>query len=149
MSLAVVARYWNLPEAHVAAAALRSAGVRAEVFDDQFGVMFWTEQSVLGGFRVVAPADELAEAAGLLASIAPPPSPETLAPPRGSKLRLFGTFLLAASNPMGVWGWIAATRRPALWKTVGFVLLVVPTWLAVLWIPLVLLLNLRDLLGAR
>jgi hypothetical protein len=51
---------------------LRSAGIEAEVFDI-LGQMRWTLQTALGGFRVVAPAGQLADAREFL-SAAPPPA---------------------------------------------------------------------------
>jgi hypothetical protein len=144
MSLVVVARYWNLSEAYVAAGALRSAGIRAEVFDDQYGSMWWTQQPMLGGYRLVAPENETAEACDLLRSALGAAAVEAQEAVRPPRLPWAVAFALVALNPYGVMGWLAATRRPALWKTVGFVLFVLPGWLVLLLGPAALVLNLRD-----
>ena len=66
MGLGVVSRYSTLIEAEVACAALRSAGLQAQVLDRAFGTMVWTDQVAIGGFRVVAPDQELPDAVALL-----------------------------------------------------------------------------------
>ena len=66
MGLGVIARFSTLSEAQVACGALRSAGFHAEVFDQSFGTMVWTDQVAIGGFRVVAPEGELADAVAYL-----------------------------------------------------------------------------------
>ena len=66
MGLSVIARFSTLTEAQVACGALRSAGFHAEVFDQSFGTMVWTDQVAIGGFRVVAPEGELADAVAYL-----------------------------------------------------------------------------------
>ena len=70
MALTVVASFSDLQEAHIAAGALRSAGLQAEVFDNQLGMIDWTMQRALGGFRLAVPAEETGEARELLAEIA-------------------------------------------------------------------------------
>lgn len=79
MGLSVVASFTQLSEAHVAAGALRSAGFHAEVMDQNFAVVNWFEQQVLGGIRVIVPQSELGEAVQVLREIIrekPEPGPE-------------------------------------------------------------------------
>ena len=66
MGLGVIARFSTLSEAQVACGALCSAGFHAELFDQSFGTMVWTDQVAIGGFRVVAPEGELADAVAYL-----------------------------------------------------------------------------------
>ena len=78
MGLGVVARFSSLTEAQIACGALCSAGFHAEVFDQTFGTMVWTDQVSIGGFRVMAPEAEIADAAAYLRqaqSEAPPREP--------------------------------------------------------------------------
>jgi hypothetical protein len=66
MPLAVVARLPTLVEAQIAAGALRSAGIHAEVFDANFGGVEAPVIEALGGYRIMAPEDEVANARELL-----------------------------------------------------------------------------------
>ncbi len=59
MSLVVVARYLSLPEAHIAAGALRSAGLNPTVFDDASGSVMAYQQMYLGGYRLAVPETEI------------------------------------------------------------------------------------------
>ena len=70
----------SLQEAYVAASALRSAGIAAEVFDAQWGQTHWASQIALGGFRVVVPSDCLIDAADILRELQKGP----LAPDEGT-----------------------------------------------------------------
>jgi hypothetical protein len=70
MALTVVASFSDLQEAHIAAGALQSAGIQAEVFDNQLGMIDWTMQRALGGFRVAVPGAQTADAVELLGQIA-------------------------------------------------------------------------------
>ena len=70
MALTVVASFSDLQEAHIAAGALKSAGLQAEVFDNQLGMIDWTMQRALGGFRLAVPDTQIAEAVELLGQIA-------------------------------------------------------------------------------
>ena len=62
MGLALVTRIPNLMEAHIAVGALRSAGIAAEVFDASFGAMEAPVIEGLGGYRVMAPEEQVADA---------------------------------------------------------------------------------------
>jgi hypothetical protein len=66
VALAVVTRIPNLAEAQIAVGALRSGGIDAELFDGNFGN---TEAPViegLGGFRIMAPEHQIADAREVL-----------------------------------------------------------------------------------
>ncbi|HUO11229.1 MAG TPA: DUF2007 domain-containing protein [Caulobacteraceae bacterium] len=83
MGLALVTRIPSLMEAQIAAGALRAAGVRAEVFDATFGGMEAPVIEGLGGYRIMAPEEQLTEARQLLLAIkASPglPTPEEARP---------------------------------------------------------------------
>ena len=69
MGLAIVARMPSLVEAQIAAGALRSAGVAAEVFDANFGQIEAPVIEALGGFRIMAPEGECAEAREILRAL--------------------------------------------------------------------------------
>ncbi|HYF23195.1 MAG TPA: DUF2007 domain-containing protein [Caulobacteraceae bacterium] len=127
MGLAVAGRFLSLTEAYAAAGALRSAGVRAEVFDEHWGTMLWTQSDALGGFRVMVHADEIDDARAVLASAEASPYPLEDKP--AEDWGLTPTLLLAAAQPLAGWGWVSVSRRPAAWKWLGFALLVVPVWL--------------------
>ena len=64
MDLEVVASFASLIEAQVVCSALRSAGIAAEVMDQNFSSLFPTAQ--IGGFRVAAPIGDGARAKRLL-----------------------------------------------------------------------------------
>ena len=69
MGLALVTRIPNLMEAHIAAGALRSAGIAAEVFDGNFGAMEAPVIEGLGGYRLMAPEEEVVEARATLKAL--------------------------------------------------------------------------------
>jgi hypothetical protein len=69
VGLALVTRIPSLTEAHIAAGALRSAGFAAEVFDASFGAMEAPVIEGLGGYRVMAPAEEVEAARAALKAI--------------------------------------------------------------------------------
>ena len=69
MGLALVTRIPSLVEAQIAAGALRSAGIRAEVFDASFGGMEAPVIEGLGGYRIMAPEDQAIEARQLLRAL--------------------------------------------------------------------------------
>jgi hypothetical protein len=66
MALGEAARFATLGEAEIACSALNAAGLRAVVFDNALGSMVWTQQFMLGGCRLMAPATQLADARLLL-----------------------------------------------------------------------------------
>ena len=75
MGLALVTRIPGLMEAQIAAGALRAAGIDAEVFDQGFGAMEAPVIESLGGYRVMAPADQVALARETLRAIRARPIP--------------------------------------------------------------------------
>jgi hypothetical protein len=75
VGLALVIRIPNLMEAQIAAGALRSAGFAAEVFDQGFGAMEAPVIESLGGYRVMAPAEQVAEARATLKALRANPIP--------------------------------------------------------------------------
>ena len=83
MGLALVTRIPSLAEAHIAAGALRSAGIDAQVFDANFGA---TEAPViegLGGYRLMAPEGQVADARQVLKELRASPGlgePEEVSP---------------------------------------------------------------------
>lgn len=88
MGLAVITRIPNLMEAHIAAGALRSAGIAAEVFDGNFGAMEAPVIEGLGGYRLMAPQEQVAEARETLKALRSSPGLSTgeEAPPWGPPL---------------------------------------------------------------
>jgi hypothetical protein len=118
VGLALVTRIPSLMEAHIAAGALRSAGIAAEVFDAGFGAMEAPVIEGLGGYRLMAPEEEVAAARETLKAIRSgpglplaeddePPSPwaPQPAPPasrwRSKGMRIVGVLFLAA--PLAIW----------------------------------------------
>ncbi|HLY78591.1 MAG TPA: DUF2007 domain-containing protein [Caulobacteraceae bacterium] len=77
MGLALVTRIPNLMEAHIAAGALRSAGIAAEVFDGNFGAIEAPVIEGLGGYRLMAPEEEVAEARATLKALRASPGLST------------------------------------------------------------------------
>src|SRR5690348_5845930 len=83
MALGLVTRIPSLAEAHIAAGALRSAGIEAQVFDANFGA---TESPViegLGGYRLMAPEGQVADARQVLKELRASPGlgePEDVSP---------------------------------------------------------------------
>ena len=83
MGLGLVARIPSLVEAQIAAGALRSAGIDAQVFDANFGQVEAPVIEALGGFRIMAPAEQTAEAREILKILRAGPGlgdPEDVAP---------------------------------------------------------------------
>ena len=114
MGLALVTRIPNLMEAHIAAGALRSAGIAAEVFDGNFGAMEAPVIEGLGGYRVMAPEEQVAEARATLKALRASPglstgddespwgaTPTTLSGLRSRGMRIVAALFLAA--PFIVW----------------------------------------------
>ena len=62
MGLALVTRIPSLVEAQIAVGALRSAGIDAQLFDAAFGAIESPVIESLGGFRVMAPEAQVADA---------------------------------------------------------------------------------------
>lgn len=140
MALAVVARFYDLNEASIAASALRSAGLSAEVFDDHWATMNWMARTALGGFRVMLPQDELAAGVELLRSL---PEPEPLAeddaivPP--DRPATAAGAVASAVLLMPEVGWALSDqsrrRRPVWWRTLTvavLALLALSVWAVIL-----------------
>ena len=123
MGLALVTRIPNLMEAHIAAGALRSAGIAAEVFDGNFGQVESPVIEALGGFRIMAPEEQVAAARDVLKLLRASPGlgePDEVGPwsaslgetrrTRGRGMRLLAFLLLSA--PFLLWllvrlvGWL-------------------------------------------
>jgi hypothetical protein len=114
VALAVVTRIPNLAEAQIAVGALRSGGIDAELFDGNFGN---TESPViegLGGFRIMAPEHQIADAREVLRLLRASPGlgePDEMGPwamqardgarRRGRGMRLIAFLLLSA--PFLLW----------------------------------------------
>ena len=69
MGLAIVTRIPSYAEAQIAAGALRSAGIAAEVFDGAYGQIEAPVVQALGGFRVMAPEHEIIAARDILRAL--------------------------------------------------------------------------------
>ena len=69
MGLELVERIPTLAEAQIAAGALRSGGIDAEVFDANFGQIEAPVIESLGGFRLMAPAAQTALAREMLRTL--------------------------------------------------------------------------------
>ncbi len=69
MGLALVTRIPNLAEAQIAAGALRSGGIAAVVFDGAFGAMEAPVIEGLGGYRLMAPEEDVDAAREALKAI--------------------------------------------------------------------------------
>jgi hypothetical protein len=114
VGLALVTRIPNLMEAHIAAGALRSAGIAAEVFDGNFGAMEAPVIEGLGGYRLMAPEEEVAEARATLKALRASPglstgddeSPWGPPPVTSSRARAKGMRIIVAlflGVPVVVW----------------------------------------------
>jgi hypothetical protein len=114
VGLALVTRIPNLMEAHIAAGALRSGGIAAEVFDGSFGAMEAPVIEGLGGYRLMAPQEEVAAAREMLKALRATPGLSTgeedtpWGPPAttSSRTRAKGMRLVAAlflGTPFLLW----------------------------------------------
>ena len=114
MGLALVTRIPNLMEAHIVVGALRSAGIAAELFDGNFGAVEAPVIEGLGGYRVMAPEEDVAEARDALRTLRASPglatgddeSPWGSPPATSSRFRSKGMRLVAAlflGGPFLVW----------------------------------------------
>jgi hypothetical protein len=66
MTMVVVARLLDLPQAQVAASALRGAGLHPVLLDETLSYAYWTAMFAFGGCRVAVPDAEVADAAAIL-----------------------------------------------------------------------------------
>ena len=111
MGLAIVTRIPSYAEAQIAAGALRSAGIAAEVFDGNFGQVEAPVIQSLGGFRIMAPEDQVVAARDVLRALRASPGlgepdeqgpwAEPASPKRASRARLIAGLILGV--PLLVW----------------------------------------------
>lgn len=111
MSLVVAQRFPTLPEAHVAASVLRSAGIATQILDQYYGGLDWAAQSALGGYRLCTSFEDLDDAREILLPLAlEPDDAEAPAWPSGSlahtALALTATWLVGGEG-----GWMIAGLR--------------------------------------
>ena len=123
MALAVVTRIPNLAEAQIVVGALRSGGIDAQLFDGNFGAMESPVIEGLGGFRIMAPEEQVASARDVLKALRASPGlgePDEMGPwaaslgqtrrTRGRGMRLLAIALISA--PFLLWlaahliGWL-------------------------------------------
>lgn len=121
MALAVVATFIDLQEAHIAAGALRAAGLDADVCDFQFGTVDWMAQNAIGGFRVSVPDAHLPDAVALLTQIRDTaPEPLGLGDRSGYWRTAGGAALIIGPSVLLKFfpavfpelGWLFARKRP-------------------------------------
>jgi hypothetical protein len=124
MTLVVVARPLDLPQAQVAASALRSAGLNPILLDEMLSHAYWHAMFAFGGCRVAVPEAEAEDAIAILGQ-APEPVVDALG--RGDRI-----------DPIG-WGWRVAAGVPGL-------LLLTPD---LGWLVLAVRSRLRGARGAR
>ena len=114
MGLAIVTRIPSYVEAQIATGALRSGGIDAQVFDGAFGQIEAPVIESLGGFRIMAPEDQVAAARDILKMLRANPGlgePDEQGPwvaalarssrSRGRGMRIVALLLLGA--PFLVW----------------------------------------------
>jgi hypothetical protein len=125
VALAVVTRIPSYMEAQIAVGALRSGGIDAQLFDGNFGQVEAPVIESLGGFRIMAPEDQIAAARDVLKALRASPGlgePDEMGPwaaslretrrTRGRGMRLIAFVLLSA--PFLLWllvrlvGWLTA-----------------------------------------
>jgi len=124
VGLAVVTRIPSYVEAQIAVGALRSGGIDAQLFDGNFGQVESPVIESLGGFRIMAPEEQLAAARDMLRALRASPGlgePDEMGPwaaslretrrTRGRWMRFVAFVLLSA--PFLLWllarlvGWLA------------------------------------------
>lgn len=135
MSLVIVARFYDLNEASVAASALRAAGLSPQVFDDHWASVNWIAGAATGGFRVALPEEELEAGLALLSHL---PEPEPLAAEDAierqtespTALALAGSLLAGPEVGWAVGG--AGRRRAGRWRKITAGVLLGVT--ALLWL---------------
>jgi Putative prokaryotic signal transducing protein len=123
VGLAVVTRIPSYMEAQIAVGALRSGGIDAELFDGNFGQVEAPVIESLGGFRIMAPEEQVAAARDVLKLLRASPGlgePDEMGPwsaslgetrrTRGLGMRLLAFLLISA--PFLLWvvvrlvGWL-------------------------------------------
>jgi hypothetical protein len=122
MGLSYVGYYAMSSEAWVVRSVLRSAGIPAEVFDHSRGSMIWTEQTMLGGFRVAVPTRDLDDSLAILKEVAP----------RAERIKDAGwtvgamiVALFCFSFDIALWGYPRTKTRPTPWRVTAFIVLLV------------------------
>jgi len=119
MSLVVVARFLDLPQARTAVSALRSAGLRPILFDEVICTTRWSMMFAYGGCRVVVPTDELEDAVAILEYPQPDAEPEPPIEKIGAVWRI-GAGLLGVGLLTPDLGWLVLgvrSRRHNLLET--------------------------------
>lgn len=94
MPLVAVAHFIDLPEAQVAASALHASGIDAVVQNEVVGQSFYHLQRAFGGFRILVPEEDAADARAFVAAgrSEPRPPPEPGVPPPRTRTAI-GMFL--------------------------------------------------------
>jgi hypothetical protein len=115
VGLALVTRIPNLMEAHIVVGVLRSAGIAAELFDGNFGAIEAPVIESLGGYRVMAPEEEVADARDALRVLRASPglstgedespwgAPASTASRSVRRAGMRWIALLYLSAPMAIW----------------------------------------------
>ena len=132
MGLTYVGYYAMSSEAWVVRSVLRSAGIPAEVFDHYRGSMIWTQQTLLGGYRVAVPTRDLDDALAILKEVAPRPEPIKDA---GWTVGAMMVALFCFGFGTTLWGIVAIRNRPSTWRKAAFATLLAIMGLA--WTALI------------
>ncbi|MFI4934419.1 MAG: putative signal transducing protein [Caulobacterales bacterium] len=122
MGLALITRIPSLVEAQIAAGALRSAGIAVEVFDANFGAIEAPVIEGLGGYRLMAPEEQVAAARDALRALRASPGlgdpedngPWTASLRRSTGVRARGMRVIAIlylGLPLLVWLIFRLTHR--------------------------------------
>ena len=122
MGLTYVGYYAMSSEAWVVRSVLRSAGIPAEVFDHYRGSMIWTEQTLLGGFRVAVPTRDLDDSLAILKE-----GRATATQRIEDKGWTVGAMIVALFCfwfGSTLWGLVAIRNRPTMWRKMTFVTLI-------------------------
>jgi hypothetical protein len=121
VALREAARFASLAEADVACSALNACGLKAEVFDRNWGSNIWTNQVALGGIRLMVPDTQFEDADFYLREVRP-------SDPIALRWRSHPQFLRAIplaflAVVLGDWGgWALAVLlvRPTLLRSAVF-----------------------------
>jgi hypothetical protein len=110
MTQVVVARFLDLPQAQVAASALRSAGLRPILFDEHQCFVNWPYMFAIGGCRLAVPTNELQDAVAILGHPHPDANPEPAIAPMGWPWR-FAAAALGLGLLIPLAGWLVLGVR--------------------------------------
>jgi hypothetical protein len=80
MALVEIVRFADLREAQVACSALTAMGFDPFLFDEYRAAAIWTEQSAIGGLRIVVPQDQAEEAKAFVDAVRASPPTAKAAP---------------------------------------------------------------------